>query len=100
MARSDKEMLGMIVDSLTKQSTINEEQTKTLNKIGQCLIRQEESLKYHIKRTDLLEENTKILRAEFKPVEVQVNLISKVSKIMIGILGGGAALVAIINALS
>lgn len=78
---SDKEVLSMIVDSLAKQDAINAEQTKTLDKIGKCLVRQEESLKYHIKRTDLLEESVEILRNSFEPVDDHVKFVNLSAKI-------------------
>ena len=67
-----------------------------LNDITVLLARQEEQLRYHIKRTDLLEESVDLLRKDFIPVKKHVELVNSLCKIftiLVGIAGGisGAA---------
>lgn len=45
----------------------------TLNSIDKTLIRQEESLKEHMRRTELAEASINQLKADLKPVEEHVN---------------------------
>ena len=62
-----------------------------LDSINSTLIRQEESLKYHILRTDLAEENIKLLKDNFdkrtdsinkqiEPIQAHVNMVVGVGK--------------------
>lgn len=44
--------------------------------------RQEENLKEHMKRSDLLEENLNILRNDFKPVEKHVHYVEGALKLL------------------
>lgn len=62
-----------------------------LDSINSTLIRQEESLRYHILRTDLAEENIKLLKDSFdkrtdsihkqiEPIQAHVNMVVGVGK--------------------
>lgn len=61
---------------LDKQEKISEE----IHDIKVVLVEQHESLKYHIKRTDLLEESVEKLREEMKPVQSHVYRLQGVLK--------------------
>lgn len=54
-----------------------------LSEIKQILARQEESLKLHIYRTELAEENIGMLRDEIRPIKRHVDVVNTVSKILV-----------------
>lgn len=97
MPSNKNELHKLILEHLAKQDTINEGQTKTLSEIGKCLVRQEESLKYHIKRTDLLEENVAMFREDFLPVKKHVDLINAGTKLLVVIVTLGAGIAGILK---
>lgn len=67
-----------------------------LDSIDKTLILQHEQLKQHIKRTEINEENIKLMRAEMRPVQKHVVIVEAFMKI----LGASSVLAAIIKALS
>jgi len=68
------------------------EHTKILASVDKTLALQAQQLESHMQRTALAEENLKLLRADFKPVEEQSIFIKKFVRVIV-ILGGlGASL--------
>lgn len=54
-----------------------------ISEIRQILARQEESLKLHIYRTELAEENINLLRKQVEPVKKHVDFINNLGKIVL-----------------
>ena len=71
-----------IKKELNDINTKLEEHTKILASVDKTLALQALQLEQHIKRTDLAEENIKILRDEFRPVERHVEVMNAVTKIL------------------
>lgn len=63
-----------------------------LDNIDKTLVRQEENLRQHMYRTELLEDSVQMLRDEFKPVQKHVAMLEGALK-LIGILGVIAAII-------
>lgn len=62
-------------------------------------IRQEEQLRYHIRRTDLLEESVDLLRKQVVPIRRHVELVNALCKIAVAALGVISTAIGIIAAL-
>ena len=60
-------------------------------------VRIENDLKYHIKRTDLLEEKILDIDEKIQPVESATNTLIKLSKILAFIIGMATAIITIIK---
>lgn len=65
-----------------KQDKMSED----LTEVKVILAKQEENIRIHIHRTNLLEENTEMLRASMKPLEAHVNMVGGALKFL-GVLG-------------
>lgn len=83
---SDKLLLEQILEKQEKTS-------EDITDIKIVIARQEESLKHHIRRTDLAEENMALLREEMKPIHAHVNYINGALK-FVGLLSLVAGFVA------
>lgn len=59
-----------------------DEHTKILASVDKTLALQAQQLEQHMRRTDLAEENIKMLREEFKPVEGHVEFVNKLAKLV------------------
>jgi predicted RNA methylase len=59
-----------------------EEHTQILASVDKTLALQALHLEQHMRRTDLAEENLKILRTEFRPVERHVEVINGIAKFL------------------
>lgn len=71
-----------------------DEHTKILASVDKTLALQAQQLEQHMRRTDLAEENIKMLREEFKPVEGHVIFINKLSKLFTLTIASASALFA------
>ena len=80
----NNQLLSRLLDS--QQGMAND-----INEIKILLAKQEESLRYHIKRTDLAEDNMALLRDELKPIKNHVALVNAVLRIF----GAFAAIVSV-----
>lgn len=69
-----------IDSSVRAQKEQIDKMDEKVDAIEKTLVRQHEQLAYHIKRTDLAEENMDQLRKEFKPVEDHVKMMNGVAK--------------------
>lgn len=72
-----------------------EKQTNDINDIKVCLVRQEQNLKHHVKRTTLLEENVKLLRREFSPIKMHIAVVNGITKAFLGLLAATGTLAGI-----
>jgi chromosome segregation ATPase len=61
------------------------------------LVKQEENIRHHIRRTDLAEESLKELREQIKPIEKHVQHVEGALKLLGGISVFAAFLVAILE---
>lgn len=59
-----------------------DEHTKILASVDKTLALQAQQLEMHMRRTDLAEENMKILREEFRPVQGHVEFMNKLAKLV------------------
>jgi hypothetical protein len=75
---ADIELLKKLYD---KQEKISE----NISDIKVTLGKQEENIAHHIKRTDLLEENIKLLKDELTPVKEHVNRVEGALKLLGGV---------------
>lgn len=72
-----------------------EKQDNQLEEIRITLVKQEQNLKSHMRRTRLLEENVALLRREFNPIKTHVAVVNGITKAFFGfltIVGTGAAI--------
>jgi len=76
---ADKDLLEKLYDKQEKMS-------EDMSDIKVILGKQEENIAHHIKRTDLLEENIKLLKEEISPVKEHVHRAEGALK-LIGTLG-------------
>lgn len=77
--------LTRIEDSLIKV-------TETLHSVDKTLVKQEENLREHMRRTELAENNISSLRAELEPVKKHVLAVNTILKFF-GALSLGAGLI-------
>lgn len=80
------------------RATLNE-LAGDVKKLTEVSIRQEEQLRYHIKRTDLLEESVSLLRKQFTPVKKHVDIINGACKIAVCSVGVVGTIIGIIAGL-
>lgn len=66
------DQINMLYDLVKEIDRKQDLQTEQLNSINITLVKQHESIDYHIKRTDLAEENTKMLREEVEELRQDV----------------------------
>jgi len=81
---ADKDMLERIYDKVERLA-------ESHSKLNVIVAKQEENLKAHMKRSDMLEESLDILRKDFKPIQSHVAAVSGVVK-AIGIVASIAAI--------
>ena len=77
-----------VKDILNKLQINQEDISKTMNEINITLARQEESLRLHVYRTNLLESSVSLLRDEFKMKEEAVAAQLKPIQTHIDMIGG------------
>jgi len=63
-----------------------EKQSNDMNEIKCTINLQEQNLRHHVRRTNLLEENVKMLRKDFNPIKMHVAVVSGVTKALLGLL--------------
>lgn len=80
------------------RSTLNE-LAADIKQLTATSIKNEEQLRYHIKRTDLLEESVTLLRQQFTPVAKHVALVNSLCKVTVGLLGLLATVITILAGL-
>lgn len=68
----DNEKLSQKIDKLDER----------LDSIDKTLIKQEGQLALHIRRTEIAEENIKMLRDDLKPIKKHVNMIEGIIKFL------------------
>jgi len=88
-----KEELKKILDTQSKHSA-------NLTDMKVILAKMEESLKLHIYRTDLAEENIEMLRSNIKPIQKHVTIVNGFLKILGGFSIAVGTIVGIIKIIS
>lgn len=93
----DKNLLQVILDNQTKMA-------EDIVDMKVLLSKQEQNIVYHIKRTDLAEENIRLLREQMnkdlKPIKSYIALVNSILKIIGGLsvlLSIGASIVKIVG---
>lgn len=78
----DKSLLQLLLDSQSKMS-------EDITDIKVILAKQEQNIEHHVKRTDLAEENTELLRkqmiTELRPLKSHVTFINNILKVIGGL---------------
>jgi hypothetical protein len=74
----DQNLLQVILDNQNKMS-------EDIGDIKVIIAKQEQNIEYHVKRTDLAEENIALFREEMKPVKAHVATIHTILKIIGGL---------------
>lgn len=87
---SDK--FDLLNDSVKELKEKVESIDETLKSVDKTLIRNTESLEYHIRRTDLLEQNVTNLKIELDPIATHVDRVNFLIKV-IGVMCGAVAVI-------
>lgn len=81
-----KDVYSALDKRLDKVESKIDKVVDTLGKINSTLAAQHESLKEHMRRTGVAEDNIALIRSDLKPIQVHVNMVSGVLK-AIGVIG-------------
>lgn len=89
------EKLNDIKDDVSEIKSDVSELVKIQQTQSTILEHQHESLKEHMRRSDLLEQHIEKVRVEMKPVEDHVKFVKMFLRVVLGLLAGAASIAAI-----
>lgn len=92
-----KQILQLILDEIKSVNQKLEKQEYRLDSIDVTLVKQEEQISYHIRRTDLLEDRAENIEKDIKPIQERVNQFDGMKKLFIVVGSLLAAAVAIVE---
>lgn len=92
-----KQILQLILDEIKSVNKRTEKQEERLDSIDKTLIKQEEQISYHIKRTDLLEAKADAIEEDIKPLKERMNQFDGMKKLFVIVGSLLAAAVAIVE---